>query len=93
MFISTMAFGLYEAKTLFDYGSCAFVCITELSCLHEYLLHYFAIVDLLDWIKKIDDLIEKSMATGTGTEMKTHMRFCYFIFYSFKLFYRYIPVQ
>lgn len=63
MFISAMAFGLYEAKTLVDYCSCAFVCITELACLHEYLLHYFGIVDLLDWIKKIDDLIEKSMDT------------------------------
>lgn len=63
MFISTMAFGLCEATTLFEYGSCAFICISELACCLAYLTKRFIIVELLNWIKRVDELIENSKRT------------------------------
>lgn len=60
MFISTMAFGLYEAQTLFEYGCCTFVCNSEVGCTIAYILQYFENVNLFDWIGKINELIEKS---------------------------------
>lgn len=60
MFVLTMAFCLCEAKTIFDYGSSAFIGITVLACFIAYLLQYFEMVNTLNWINKIDELIEKS---------------------------------
>lgn len=60
MFITTMAFGLCEAKTLFEYGSCTFVCISEIGCCLICLTTRLIIADLWNWIKKVDVLIEKS---------------------------------
>lgn len=60
MFIATMAFCIFEAKTLFDYSSCAFICSTELACFIAYLLQSFGIVNILNWIQSFDELIETS---------------------------------
>lgn len=60
MFISTIAFGLYEAKTVFEYGTSAFVSVSELGSFICYLLQLLKIANILDLFSKMDKLIEKS---------------------------------
>lgn len=60
MFALTMAFGIYEAKTLIDYGGCAYICVTELTVIIAYLLQYVKIMNIFELRNVVDDLIEKS---------------------------------
>lgn len=61
IFVLTIAFCLYDAKTMFDYGCCAYISISELACFFYYSLQLLEIAYILEWIKKVDGLIGKSM--------------------------------
>lgn len=69
MYISLMAFCIFEAQTLFEYGCAIYVGITELACIFAYIFQYISMAHTLDWIEKLEKFMEKR----TSTVVRLHL--------------------
>lgn len=58
MFVSTAAYCIYEANTLYEYGCCTYICVTEVAVFITYLLQKLKMVKRYEWIAKFEGLID-----------------------------------
>lgn len=58
MFLSAMAFCLFDAKTIFDYCINVYVSITVFGCIFTYSPQIIGKANIFTFIHKIDELIE-----------------------------------